>query len=173
MKLEVIVREHRKGIRELLASRRVAPADLDDVYQHVLCAIHRGLSTFDPRRSTNPSTAVWSWIYGICARQVASYRRARCRRRGREHLRDQSELDLFEGSSEEPEACLMASREIARLHTVLDALPPRHKAFLVAHVFEGVPIADLAVRHGIPTNTAWNHLRLAREALRAAWKQTA
>jgi RNA polymerase sigma-70 factor (ECF subfamily) len=52
----------------------VAKADLPDVCQEVFVIVHRRLGDYDGRAS------VRAWIYGICVRQAADYRKRAHRR---------------------------------------------------------------------------------------------
>lgn len=170
MTFETIVQEHRGAIQRMLRKLRVPDADVPDVYQCVLLGIHRGLPVFDPGRGFNSKTALLSWIFAICDRQAANHRRGR-RRRSPEHLRESGELDKMNAGSFDPEASLIARQNTQHLADALDALPAHHRQFLLAYEVDKMPIADLANQHGIPLNTAWNRLRLARQALRAASKE--
>lgn len=75
-----VLLEHEPFIRRTLAQLGVATRDLDDVHQEVRRAIADGLARFDPSLSVHGKAAIRGWIFGICERQAASFRRAATRR---------------------------------------------------------------------------------------------
>lgn len=155
-------------IRKTLLKLGVGTRDIDDVTQEVFRAVARGLPAFDPSLAARPEGAVSSWLLAICERQAANHRRRTCRRA--ETLRETAELDGLAGTSPTPEACLLACERQARLYQVIETLQSDRRAVLVAHELHGIAMDDVATSLGIPVNTAWNRLRLAREAIRAAWE---
>lgn len=166
---ESIVSEYRRWIRKTLSRLGICSSDLDDVVQAVLRGVARGLPTFDPSRATAPEKAVSSWLFAICQRQAANHRRAKCRRR--EDIRETRELDAFGSGAPTPETSLLACELEARLHEVLQEIDPDRRAVIVAYELEGISMAEVAVMFGIPVNTAWNRLRLAREDIREAFRR--
>ena len=164
---ENIVREHGRFIRQTLARLGVASRELSDVEQEVLRGVDRGLPTFDPELSANPSNALRGWIFAICERQAANHRRARGRKS--ELLFTNDELDTKPVAAPGSEERLIAEERRAILMYLLDELEPQRRAVIVAHELEGIAMADIAAACAIPVNTAWNRLRLAREDLREAW----
>lgn len=50
---------------------------------------------------------------------------------------------------------------------------PAYAGVFEAHLVDGVPVADLAKAAGIPENTGWNWLRLARKAVATSLAQRA
>lgn len=159
--MESIIRAHGAFVRRALAQLGVAARDVADVEQEVWRGVDRGLPAFDPSLSANPETALRAWLHGICERQAASYRRAEAKRG--EVL---GEVDT--ASEATPEEALLAAERTRLLRLILDTLEPGRRAVVVAYELEGVAMVDVAAALGIPPNTAWNRLRLAREDLRAA-----
>jgi RNA polymerase sigma factor (sigma-70 family) len=166
---ESIVDEHGPFIRRTLAQLGVASRDLCDVEQEVLRGVNKGLPTFDPELSADPSNALRGWLFVICERQAANHRRARLRRR--ELLTANDELDGATAGGLDSEERLIAEERRAILMNLLDQLEPLRRAVIVAYELEGIAMADLAAAFAIPLNTAWNRLRLAREDLREAWER--
>jgi RNA polymerase sigma-70 factor (ECF subfamily) len=164
---ESVVLEYGPFIRRTLSHLGVASRDVQDVEQEVLRGVSRGLATFDPDLSANPENALRGWIYGICERQAANHRRARLRRG--EQLTTNDELDTGPGVGADSEERLIAEEHNALLLRLLDQLEPQRRAVIVAYELEGIAMADIAAAFSIPVNTAWNRLRLAREALCEAW----
>ncbi len=164
---EGVVSEHGDWIRRTLLSLGVRASDVDDVMQEVLRGVVRGLEAFDPSLAAVPEGAVRSWLFGICERQAASYRRRK--RRRAEDCRDIRGLDGFDSGSPTPETAFMTCEHKARLHDILGSMEPNRLAVIVAYELEGIPMVDVARTLGICLNTAWNRLRLARGDIKAAW----
>ena len=164
---ESIVREYRRFVHRTLARFRVCSRDLDDVMQKVWRAVERRLPEFDPSKAAQPPEAVRAWLFGICRRQAASHHRNR--RRLAEDLRDAREVEHFAAGTPSAEDRLLVCDEEAHLESVLAEVEPLRRAVFVAHEIHGVPMSDIARAQGIPVNTAWNRLRLARADIRAAW----
>jgi RNA polymerase sigma factor (sigma-70 family) len=169
--LESVVRQHGAWIRKTLFRLGIRPDDLEDILQEVLRAVARGLPAFDPARAARPEGALSGWLFAICERQAANHRRASCRRA--EVLRDTDELDKLGCAMPTCEESFLFHERRARLQALLDGLEPQRRAVIVAYELDGVPMADVASMLGIPVNTAWNRLRLAREDIRAGWEQAA
>ncbi len=167
---ERIVAEHGSFVRRTLAQLGVPTRCLADVEQEVYRGVHRGLPTFDPALAPQPEGAVRSWLFGICERQAASQRRSEMRRS--EVLVTVDDLDTAQDVPDTEESLIEAERK-ALLHRLLDTLEPRRRAVVVAYELEGIPMTEVAAAVGIPVNTAWNRLRLAREDLRTAWGRLA
>src|SRR4029079_4264203 len=62
---------HADFVRVSLQRLGVQPADMDDVAQEVFMIVHRRLDSFDR------GTRITSWLFGICLRVAANYRRRR------------------------------------------------------------------------------------------------
>lgn len=163
---EAIVHEHARFIRCTLLRRGVRACDLDDIAQDVLLAVFRGLSAFAPSRAGTPDRAVRAWVYGICERQAANYRR-RMRRRP-EIPRDNPNLDAFCDTAPNAEDHFLACEHRAALGRALGAMDPNRRDVMVAHELCEVPMGEIAHRQGVSINTVWNRLRLARADIRAA-----
>lgn len=167
---ERIVSENGSFVRRTLAQLGVPMRCLADVEQEVYRGVHRGLPGFDPALAPQPGGAVRSWLFGICERQAASHRRSEARRG--EVLVAVDDLDTAQDVPDTEESLIEAERK-ALLHQLLATLEPRRRAVVVAYELEGIPMVDVAAAVGIPVNTAWNRLRLAREDLRSAWARMA
>jgi RNA polymerase sigma-70 factor (ECF subfamily) len=136
-------------------------ADLGDVCQEVFLVVHRRLADYDGR------APVRSWLYGICVRAAADYRR----RAHRHHER------LYRHPPEQS-AAASQHREVeleqaqARLRQVLDTLDLPKREVFVLYELEELPMSDIARLLGCPLQTAYSRLHAARkvviEAFRAA-----
>jgi len=165
--LESIVREYRGFVRRTLVRLHVCSRDLDDVMQKVWRGVDRRLPEFDPSKAVQAPDAMRAWLFGICRRQAASHHRHR--RRLAEELRDVREVERLPAAAPSAEEQLLACEAEAHLESVLSEIDPLRREVFVAHEIHGVPMSDVARAQGVPVNTAWNRLRLARADIRAAW----
>ena len=63
--------EHARFVWLSLQRLGIHPSDLDDIAQDVFMIVHRRLDTFDRR------ARISTWLFGICMRVAANYRRRR------------------------------------------------------------------------------------------------
>lgn len=137
----------RLGVRE---------ADVSDALQDALLVIHRRLADYDPARAIEP------WLYGICVKVAAAYRR-------RAHVRrEQSSDEIAERIDERasnPEAQLEARETKRRLDELLDRLDPERRAVLVMFELEEMPCERIAALLGVPVGTVYSRLHAARREL--------
>jgi RNA polymerase sigma-70 factor (ECF subfamily) len=134
--------------------------DLPDVTHDTFVVVHRKLDQLDPARPVRP------WLFGIAYR-VASDHRMLCRNH-REHLGVEAHPVSEAPTADEQ----LAAHEDRRLVTdALAALPLDRRAVIVMHEIDGIPIPDVADALGIPLNTAYSRLRIARRELEVAIKR--
>ncbi|HET6284524.1 MAG TPA: sigma-70 family RNA polymerase sigma factor [Polyangia bacterium] len=135
----------------VLALLGVAPADVPDVCQEVFLVLHRRWSEVDTDRSLK------SWLYAVCVRKVAEYRRHR-RARPEVVTAEPPELRV-EGSAED----VVDRKHAARLlDHALDQLDDDRRAVFVLYEIEELSIAEVATTIGCPLQTAYSRLRAAR-----------
>lgn len=152
--------QHAAGVRRFLRRLGIPLRAVEDVAHDVFVTALRAVDTYDPARPARP------WLYGIAWR-VASDWRARAPHR--------RELMV---SAEAPHPAPLADERLEDLQTqalvrlILDALDADKRAVFVLHEFEERPVPEIARSLGIPLNTAYSRLRLARarfaETLHAA-----
>ncbi|MBI2389451.1 MAG: sigma-70 family RNA polymerase sigma factor [Deltaproteobacteria bacterium] len=131
--------------------------DADDAAQDVFVVVHRHLHEFDPTRPLRP------WLFGICYRvAVAHRRRARTTRERLDEVRDVPD------SSRGADVQLEQAQERDLVRRALDTLDLDRRALIVMHEYEGYPVPQIAETLGVPLNTAYSRLRLAREQFVAA-----
>lgn len=138
---------HRMGIR--------AP-HVEDVYQEVFLVVHRRLHTFTGQ------CAVTTWLYEICFRVAAGYRRKAHFRR-EELVPDWTELDTFSSSAPSPERQLVSARRAKQLERILDALPLEYRVVFVMFEVEGLSSEEIAESVGAPLGTVYSRLHRARK----------
>jgi RNA polymerase sigma-70 factor (ECF subfamily) len=141
----------RLGVRE---------RDLEDVAHDVFIVVHARLVEYDPARPLRP------WLFAFAYRVAGNYRRAA--RHARELLDD---ADTTEGAADDrpaPDEVAAAAQARALVIRALDAIEIDRRAVFVMHELDGCPIPEVAATLGIPLNTAYSRLRLAREEFHAA-----
>ena len=154
--VRTIYREHGRFVWLSLQRLGVHPSDLDDVAQDVFMVVHRRLDTFDRR------ARVTTWLFGICMRVAANYRR---RRRWSHEV-------LSGGLEDERPSALAAAddilvrreqREIAE--TALNRLEMAKRATFVMFEIESLSCLEIAELMNVPVGTVYSRLHSARKQL--------
>jgi RNA polymerase sigma-70 factor (ECF subfamily) len=129
----------------------VSSQDLEDVAHEVFMAIFRRLPSFDPRRPLRP------WIFGVAYRTVLEQRRRRRNRRE----------SALEGGIPDPvpraDERLQGQEERQLVVEALQSIQSERRAVFVMFELDGHPMPEIAVALGLPLNTAYSRLRLARK----------
>jgi RNA polymerase sigma-70 factor (ECF subfamily) len=129
----------------------VAPRDLEDVTHDVFVEVFRNLDRYDPARPMRP------WLFAFAFRFASDYRRLVRHR-----------VEIFEepvGTSAAPAADdVVAARELRELIAkALDSIDLVRRGVFILHELDARPMAEIAETLGIPLNTAYSRLRVARE----------
>jgi RNA polymerase sigma-70 factor (ECF subfamily) len=131
--------------------------DLEDLCHDVFVVVFRNLAAYDTRRPIRP------WLFGIAFRVASDYRRSA--RHHREIPGTTRELTCPAPPADE----VMLRRERQRLVArALEALELDRRAVFVMHDIDGHVMPDIAAALGVPLNTAYSRLRLARADFAAA-----
>jgi len=138
---------HRMGIRE---------PHIEDVYQEVFLVVHRRLHSFSGQ------CAITTWLYEICFRVAAGYRRKAHFRR-EELVSDWAELDVSDPRSASPERRLVAARQAKQLERILDEMPLEYRVVFVMFEIEGLSSEQIAESVGAPLGTVYSRLYRARK----------
>lgn len=156
--LHDLFEEHADHVGNTLRRLGVRDADAPDLVQEVFIVVHRILADYDRERP------MWPWLFGICYRTAAAYRRKAAR-----EVFDDGAMTENRADSAEDVVETMRREEDRRL--VLAAIQhvalPRRAVFIMADI-DGVGVPDIARALGLSVNTAYSRLRLAREDFRAA-----
>jgi len=133
----------------------IQPSGMDDLIQEVFLVIHSKLHTVEKRSSLR------SWIYSVVRRTASNHRRAR-----RAHA-DASSGPPGDGEalSREPTPLENTERNAGfqLLMSLLDRLEePKREIFSLVDV-EDLSVPEAAELLGIPLNTAYSRLRVARQ----------
>ena len=151
-----IYRAHARFVWLSLQRLGVQPSDLDDVAQDVFVIVHRRLDSFDR------TARITTWLFGICLRVAANYRRRR-----------RWTCELLTGSVEDNRpATLVAAdevlvrreeREIAE--RALDRLDVAKRATFVMFELESLSCLEIAAIMDVPIGTVFSRLNGARREL--------
>ncbi len=152
-----VFREHGPNVHRLLRRLGVPPSDVDDAFQEVFVIVHRKLGELE-----RPSS-VRSWVYGICIRVSAKYRRLRSAAR---ELSPEASVEPIDPTT--PIENVTAKQARAVLSTILDQLDPDKRAVFVLYELEERPMPEVAQMVGCPVQTAYWRLRAAREEVAEA-----
>lgn len=134
-------------------------ADLEDLAHEVFVVVHRRLPDYDASRPLRP------WLFGIALR-IASDDRRLARRRWERG--DEGETEAAVAKEVGPERAAIDAERRALVLRALDALDLDKRALIVLHDIDGEPMPEIAHALGVPLNTAYSRLRLARERFREA-----
>lgn len=150
--------EHYAYVWKTLRRLGVRDADLPDVAHDVFLVVARRLPDFDRTRPVKP------WLFGIAHRVASDHRRLARHARERPIDDDEDPADPAPLADEQ-----LAKADRQRLvRRGLAALDDDRRAVFVLFEIDGAPMPDVAEALGIPLNTAYSRLRLAREDFRAA-----
>lgn len=137
--------------------------DLEDLTHDVLIAAYQQLDVFDRSRAARP------WLFGIAFRIVSAHRRRMCNRREQLLERELDPIDDHPGA----QAALEAGQARQILHGALDELSLEVRATFVLAELDEVPMKEVAASLGIPLNTAYSRVRLAREQIERSLRRQA
>jgi RNA polymerase sigma-70 factor (ECF subfamily) len=137
----------------------VPDSDRPDLLQEVFVVVHRRLDSFDG------SSAVTTWLFGICLRVVLGWRRHR--RRHPEVPTEAPGVDERD-AGRSPEEQAMAAQARATVARALDDLDPERRAVFVMFELEELSCVEIAAMIGVPVGTVYSRLHAARAAFARA-----
>lgn len=139
----------------------VSEADAQDQTQEVFVVVHELLGDYDPARPLRP------WLFGIAYRIACRYRALARHRRELPTDATPEALD----PAPMPDEAIAEEQARERLLRALAGVELGRRAVFVMSVLDERPMPEVAEALGIPLNTAYSRLRLAREDLEAALKR--
>lgn len=134
----------------------VRPPHVEDVYQEVFLVVHRRLSSFSGQ------CALTTWLYEICFRVAAGYRRKAYFKR-EELVGDWTAMDAVSSPAPSPEGTLVTARRAKQLERILDTLPLEYRVVFVMFEVEGMTTEAIAESLGAPLGTVYSRLYRARK----------
>ncbi len=137
----------------------VAPRDVEDVAHDLFVEVWKRWATYDAARPIRP------WLFAFAFRFSSDYRRL-----------SRHKVELFvekDGATQEKAADeLLVEHEQQRLlFSALESISEDRRGVFILFELDGVPMHEIADSLGIPANTAYSRLRLAREEFTAAAKR--
>jgi RNA polymerase sigma-70 factor, ECF subfamily len=138
----------------------VSAPDCPDVAHEVFVIVLRLLPTCDRSRPMRP------WLFGIALRVARDFRRL-----ARHHREVVGEGEGAADHAPRPDEALDASRRRKLVDDALDALDLDQRAIFVMHEIDGYAMPEIAQALGIPLNTGYSRLRLARAEFTARVKR--
>lgn len=128
----------------------VSVHDLEDLTHDVFVQVQRHLRDYDPSRPARP------WLFGFAFR-IASQDRRRARHR-HEVQREAEAVD----PAVLPDERLAAGQDRQLVLEALQGIHPDRRAVFVLYEIDGEAMDEIARVLGIPVNTAYSRLRVAR-----------
>ena len=134
--------------------------DIEDVAHEMFLEVHRHIGRYDPARPARP------WLFAFALRFAADYRKqARVRREGFEEPPELADPSPgADAHLAQREACELVAEALA-------AVDLDRRAVFILFELDEVPMADIAASLGLPVNTAYSRLRLARDEFASAAKR--
>jgi RNA polymerase sigma-70 factor (ECF subfamily) len=136
----------------------VPERDLEDLTHDVFFRVYERWSDYDAARPIRP------WLFGFAFRVASDYRRRFSNRR-----------ELLVGAQNEPSDPgpsaldqVLRAEAMTLAQVALAGLELERRAVFVLHEVDGCPVPEVARALGIPLNTAYSRLRLAREQFHTA-----
>lgn len=150
---------HFERVWRWLHAGGVRAADLEDAAQEVFIVAHRRFGDFDGHAK------VTTWLFAICVRVAAGFRRkAHVRRETCSHDVE------FESSPEErapgPDERAMHREAEAAARRILDGLDDDKRAVFVMYELEEMTLKEIASQLDCPLQTVYSRLTAAREHFR-------
>jgi RNA polymerase sigma-70 factor (ECF subfamily) len=145
---------YRAEVAYVCASLRrlgVRPADVEDMAHDVFVKVYRLLGDYDATRPLRP------WLFGIALRTATDYRRAA---RFRHEVAVAAPDRAHHGAA--PDEALAQREAHDLIVRALDTMDLDARAILTMHDLDDTPAPEIATVLGIPVNTVYSRLRLAR-----------
>jgi RNA polymerase sigma-70 factor, ECF subfamily len=134
-------------------------SDLDDLAHDVFIVVQRRLHSFDPEAPIRP------WLFGICIKVAANYRRRA--HRHREELQSSPEISASEvrasHSPIRPEQAALQRERFDQAEAILNRLSPVKRAVFVMYQVEDMSCEQIAEELGLATGTVYSRLHAARQ----------
>lgn len=148
----------RRVVHRLTGSQEMA----EDVVQEVFVLAYRRRQELEDRQG------IRTWLYRAAVNHV--------RHRRRSFARYQSLLDRYKGhaylgmkATPEPFELTQRSERGAMIRACVAELSAKQREVFVLYELEGLDGSEISDILGIPLNTVWSRLRLARAAFRKKW----
>jgi RNA polymerase sigma-70 factor (ECF subfamily) len=156
-RLDQVYEQWADYVWRMLQRLGVRRADLEDVCHDVFLVAHRRFAEFDGRVGVN------AWLFGICLRLAANYRRrARNRRPHSSTALEDETAPLRAPASIEPDQQLARRQAQERVQAVLAQMDLTRRAVFLMYEIEGLSCQAIAEELGVPVGTVYSRLHAAR-----------
>ena len=156
-RLEEIFRDYFDFVFAGLRRLGVPASSLDDAVQDVFVVVHRRGREFEGRSS------VKTWLYGIALRVAHDHRRRQVRVAAQERL-----AEAMEDNRPSPQDAAATAEGMRLLEEILAGLDEEKRDVLALADLEGLTASEIAQVVGVPVNTVYSRLRVARALLNEA-----
>jgi RNA polymerase sigma-70 factor (ECF subfamily) len=138
----------------------IPAASADDLTQEVFIVAHRRLRDFQWRSTLK------TWLFGIVANIVRAHRRAVALRGANDLSQSVTNLETSPPAEafQAPDDTALRAEATAIVDGLLDELSEQKREVFVLAELEQMAAPDISVALGIPLNTVYSRLRLARKA---------
>lgn len=143
-----------------LARLGVANRDVEDLAHDTFLIVYRQYESYDPNRPLRP------WLFGIAFRVALAYRRRASTRS--EKLGEEIALLHTPDSQPSPLEQLESAERQTLVRRALQSVADDRLAVFVLHEIDGFSMPEVVRAEGIPLNTGYSRLRLARQEFRHA-----
>jgi RNA polymerase sigma-70 factor, ECF subfamily len=152
---DALYQEHFAFVWRNLRRLGVPSGAQDDAVQDIFLIVHRKLGEFEGRSSFK------TWLFGILLRVARRYRQAG--RAGPVSPAAPVDPDaLVDVRGQSPHERAEQAESLHLLHRLLDALDDAKREVFVLVEIEGLSAPEVAEALGVPVNTVYSRLRLAR-----------
>lgn len=155
--------EHASYVASSLRRLGIRERDLEDLTHDVFLAVYRRFKDYDPQRPIKP------WLFGFAVRIALGHKRRKS------YSREVATADVEAAAAGMPGGSAPAAdEEVAARQSrslvlaALGAVSEERRPVFILHDIDGVPMPDIASSLGIPLNTGYSRLRLARSEFAAA-----
>ena len=156
-RLEQVYEQWADYVWRMLQRLGVRSADLEDLCHDVFLIAHRRFGEFHGRVAVN------AWLFGICLRVSANYRRrARVRHAHIDAALEQEARHVRAPASAEPDQQLARRQAQARVQAVLESMDLSKRAVFLMYEIEGLGCQQIAEQLGVPVGTVYSRLHAAR-----------
>ena len=149
--------EHASYVASSLRRLGVRECDLEDLTHDVFLAVYKRLADYDATRPIKP------WLFGFATRIALGHRR----RKRYTHEVSAAEIEAVDQAPAADEA-VAADEARSLVLSALGKVDAERRPVLIMHDIDAVSMPDIVAALGIPLNTGYSRLRLARAEFAAA-----
>jgi RNA polymerase sigma-70 factor (ECF subfamily) len=150
--IEVLFRQGYSYVFHTLRRLGVHERDIEDVAQEVFMTVNAILADYDSARPLRP------WLFGIAYRHALRHRQKA--RHRRERIDSSPGTDVVAPHGTEESIAVREARTVVL--AALESVEDHRRAVFVMAEIDGLTAPEIAEALGIPVNTVYSRLRLAR-----------